>query len=131
MIPTKLRFKFISLNDYSGAQMSSTSDSANSFLPNLVSPLLGAKIVFATDEWFAAAGSHLSSSTVVNILFFYFKIVNCNYRYNYTLLDNMIQDTDPVWRENEYTPFGKWFVVTLLKLSHDPTRIINTINNVR
>jgi allantoicase len=25
-------------------------------LPNLVSPLLGASIVFATDEWFAAAG---------------------------------------------------------------------------
>jgi allantoicase len=25
-------------------------------LPNLASPLLGAKIIFATDEWFAAAG---------------------------------------------------------------------------
>lgn len=25
-------------------------------LPNLSSPLLGSKIVFATDEWFASAG---------------------------------------------------------------------------
>ena len=22
----------------------------------------------------------------------------------------MIQDSDPLWRENDYTPFGKWFV---------------------
>jgi allantoicase len=26
-------------------------------LPNLASPQLGTKILFATDEWFAAAGS--------------------------------------------------------------------------
>eukprot|EP01035_Chromulina_nebulosa_P029018 gene29018-38392_t len=57
--------------------MTTSNDSASSFLPNLASPLLGANIVFATDEWFAAA-------------------------------DNMIQDSDPLWRENEYTPFGKW-----------------------
>jgi allantoicase len=25
-------------------------------LPNLASPQLGARIIFATDEWFAAAG---------------------------------------------------------------------------
>lgn len=28
-------------------------------LPNLASPLLGSKIVFATDEWFASAGNFL------------------------------------------------------------------------
>ena len=41
----------------SGVEMSTTNDSASSFLPNLASPLLGANIVFATDEWFASAGS--------------------------------------------------------------------------
>eukprot|EP01038_Epipyxis_sp_PR26KG_P011245 gene11245-15089_t len=45
--------------------------------PNLSSPLLGAKILFATDEWFAAT-------------------------------ENVIKDNDPIWLENEYTPFGKW-----------------------
>ena len=40
--------------------MTTSNDSASSFLPNLVSPLLGANIVFATDEWFAAAGFHIA-----------------------------------------------------------------------
>lgn len=34
-------------------------------LPNLVSPLLGGEIVFATDEWFAAAGKFLAVFDVV------------------------------------------------------------------
>jgi allantoicase len=46
-------------------------------LPNLASPLLGSQILFATDEWFAAA-------------------------------ENMIKDEDAVWKQDEYTTFGKW-----------------------
>ena len=46
-------------------------------LPNLASPLLGASIVFVTDEWFASA-------------------------------DNLLKDADPIWRNDDYTPYGKW-----------------------
>lgn len=34
-------------------------------LPNLASPLLGTQILFATDEWFAAAGMSLVRNTVL------------------------------------------------------------------
>lgn len=46
-------------------------------LPNLASSSLGSEIIFATDEWFAAA-------------------------------ENMISDAEAVWKEDLFTPFGKW-----------------------
>jgi len=69
-------------------------------LPNLVSPLLGSKIVFATDEWFASAGVLLLSVKIrFRSLTIYFLLL---------LSDNMIQDTEPVWKQDLYTSYGKW-----------------------
>jgi allantoicase len=44
---------------------------------NIASALMGAKVVFATDEYFAAA-------------------------------ENCLIDEDPVWKEDDFTEYGKW-----------------------
>ena len=44
---------------------------------NLASVQLGSEVVFATDEWFAAA-------------------------------ENLLQDSEPVWKADLYTNYGKW-----------------------
>jgi hypothetical protein len=41
-------------------------------LPNLASPQLGTKILFATDEWFAAAGSFAKSFILFLLKFLFF-----------------------------------------------------------
>ncbi len=62
-------------------------------LPNLASPQLGGSIVFATDEWFAAAGEFAVCKSKESYLLF---------------LENVIKDEEPVWKQDDYTPFGKW-----------------------
>jgi hypothetical protein len=42
-------------------------------LPNLASPQLGTKILFATDEWFAAAGSCEDIFFFISVNFLFFR----------------------------------------------------------
>jgi hypothetical protein len=97
-------------NHHSSARM----DADFADLPNLASPQLGARIVFATDEWFAAAGRHWGLD--LTCWFGTQCTTPCpNLPPQYSLvhthslqLDNLIADTAPVWDEDAYTPFGKW-----------------------
>jgi hypothetical protein len=50
------RFVLIHFIHYSNLAFKNTIMTDYNDLPNVASPLLGASIVFATDEWFAAAG---------------------------------------------------------------------------